>query len=79
VMMAVITVMMIVVMMMDDGDGSCAVDEDDHNNHRHQLLGPITNSTFCHAIPQVRYYYYCRRLSDKELMLTSIVVVYTLF
>ena len=71
--------MMVVVLMLDDGGGSCAVDEDDHNDHRHHLLGPITNSTYCHAIPQVRYYYDSRRFSGKELMLTTIVVVYILF
>jgi len=66
-------------MMLDDGGGSCAADEDDHNDHRHHLLGPITNSTYCHAIPQVRYYYDSRRFSGKELMLTSLFVVYIAF
>jgi len=66
-------------MMLDDGGGSCAAAEDDHNYHRHHLLGPITNSTYCHAIPQVRYYYDSRRFNGKELMLTTIVVVYILF
>ena len=70
---------LVLMMMLDDGGGSCAAAEDDHNYHRHHLLGPITNSTYCHAIPQVRYYYDSRRFSGKELMLTTIVVVHTVF